>query len=65
MIKSTDIYLISGENLNPAYVVADTIEGAIRIYTKYIEEHLGCSADITSIEKVNKESLAIHEGAEN
>jgi hypothetical protein len=49
MIKSTNIYLISGENHEPAYVAADTIEDAIRIYTNYIEEHLGCSADITSI----------------
>jgi len=65
MIKITEIYLISGENHTPAYVVADTIEDAIRIYTNYIKEHLGCSADITSIEKVNKESLAIHEGSEN
>lgn len=65
MIKSTDIYLISGENHEPAYVVADTIEIAIQIYSSYISEHLGCSADITNVEKVNKESLAIHEGAEN
>jgi hypothetical protein len=64
MIKSTNIYLISGENHEPAYVTADTIEGAIRIYTSYIED-LGCSADIISIKKVNKESLAIHEGTEN
>lgn len=64
MIKRTDIYLISGENHEPAYVVADTIEDAIRIYTNYIKD-LGRSADITSIEKVNKESSAIHEGSES